>query len=102
MAEPQQEQEPNPELEYEVSEEVPTFYCDSVHLNTGVWGATLYLGEIRPGQKPALKVKIKVSPQMLKAIGLLASKHARNYSDRIGPISLPRELLHAWGLEEEI
>lgn len=98
----QEPQEVNPDDQYEVPTETPTFYCDSVHLTTGVWGTTLYLGELRPGQKPLLRAKIKVSPQMLRAISLLTQKHLNDYEKNIGPVSLPNQLIHSWGIEEEL
>lgn len=81
--EQQSQQEVNPEDAFEVPDATPTFYCDSVHLNTGVWGTTMYLGELRPGQKPVLRAKVKVSPQMLRAISLLTGKHLRDYQEKV-------------------
>ncbi len=95
-------EEPNPEDQFEVPDDTAAFYCDSLHLNTGVWGTTLYLGETRPGQKPLLHARVKVSPQMLKAINLIAGKHIRDYVENVGPVSLPNSLVRQWGLEEEI
>lgn len=99
---PQQPQEPNPEDNFELAEGVVEFYCDSLHLNTGVWGTTLYLGELRPGRQPLIKAKIKVSPQMLRALSLLTAKHLRDYEKSVGAVALPNQLVHSWGLEEEI
>lgn len=105
MAEQRKKESPrevNPEDQFEVPQDVPTFYCDSIHLNTGVWGTTLYLGELCPGKKPLLRAKVKVSPQMLRAISLLTMKHLRDYQAHIGAVSLPNELIHSWGIEEEV
>ncbi|MGB6837208.1 MAG: hypothetical protein WBF66_05850 [Dehalococcoidia bacterium] len=96
------EQEPNPEDNFEVPEDTPTIYCDNMHINTGLWGSTLYVGEERPGQKPLLRAKVKVSPQMLRAISMLTGKHLRDYQQSIGPVPLPNALIHGWGIEEEI
>ena len=92
----------DPEENYEVQEGTPTFFCDQIHFNTGVWGATLYLGEVRPGRKPLLQARVKMSPQMLRAISILSTKHVRTYEQDIGPISLPNQLVHDWGVEEEM
>lgn len=92
----------NPEENLEFSEGVADFYCDSLQISTGVWGATLYLGENRPTKKPLVKAKIKVSPQMLRAISLLSGKHLRDYEQSVGPVALPNQLIHSWGIEEEI
>ncbi len=92
--------EQDPEAEFEVAEGVPTLYCDSFHLSTGLWGATLYFGEYRPGKRPLLKARVKVSPQMLKAISLLSGKHVRDYVANVGSIELPAPLLEAWELED--
>ena len=40
---------------------------------------------------------------MLKAISLLTAKHIRDFEALTGgPIRLPNELVHNWGLEEEV
>jgi len=94
--------EPDPEEQMEVSEDVLDLYADSLHINTGLYSSILYLGALRPGKKPLLKVRVKVSPQMLKAISLLTAKHIRDLEQQIGPVGLPNELVHSWGLEEEV
>ena len=90
-----------PERAYDIPPNVPTFYCDSLQLSTSVWGSTLYIGELRPGAKPVLHARIKVSPQMLRAVALLANKHVHDYSKNVGEVSLPDALLRSWGIEEE-
>ncbi len=94
--------EPDPEKQMDVPEQVLDFYADSLQINTGLYSSTLYFGEIRPGRKPLLRARIKVSPQMLRAISLLTAKHVRDLERAVGPIGLPNELVHSWGLEEEI
>jgi hypothetical protein len=94
--------EPNPEEQMEVSEQVLDLYVDSLHISTGLYSSILYLGELRPGQKPLLRARIKVSPQMLRAISLLSAKHVRDLERAVGTIGLPNELVHSWGLEEEV
>lgn len=94
--------EPSPEELYETSEDVPEFYIDSMHFQTNLYTSTLYLGELKQGKKPILRVKVKVSPHMLKAIALLLGKQIRAYEEGVGPVSLPKQLLHEWGLEEEL
>lgn len=95
-------EEVNPEEQMHVPEQVLDFYADSLHINTGLYSSTLYFGEIRPGQKPLLRARIKVSPQMLRAISLLTAKHVRDLEQAVGHIGLPNALVHSWGLEEEI
>ncbi|GEM_PF-2228976 len=95
----------NPETQYDIpSEGVPEYYIDSMHFQTQLYTSILLLGEMQtsPEQKPILKLKVKVSPQMLKAMALLLSKQVREYEDQIGSIALPKSLLHGWGLEEEL
>ena len=99
---PDQSQTQDPEEAFVIEGDVANIYCDTFHLNTSLWGATLYFGELRPGAKQVLKARIKVSPQMLRAISLLTAKHSRDYVESVGPVNLPNQLLHAWGLEEEI
>ena len=94
--------EQNPEENMEFAEEAADFYCDSFQITTGVWGATLYMGELRPGKKSLVRAKVKVSPQMLRAFSLLSGKHLRDYEEGVGPVALPNQMLHEWGIEEEI
>ncbi len=77
------------------------FYADSLHISTGLYSTLLYFGELRDERQPLLRARIKVSPQMLKAISLLTRKHVRNYEETLGPIGLPNQLREAWGLKEE-
>jgi len=37
---------------------------------------------------------------MLKVLSLILSKHVGNYERDLGPIPLPKQLLHSLGLEE--
>lgn len=94
--------EPDPEDNMEVTEDVLDLYADSLHINTGLYSSILYLGALRPGKKPLLKARIKVSPQMLKAISLLSAKHVRDLERAVGTIGLPNALVHSWGLEEGV
>ena len=73
-----------------------------MHFQTQLYTSLIYLGEVRPGKSPLLRVKIKVSPQMLKAMALLLGKQLREYERSIGAIAIPKQLLHDWGLEEEL
>ena len=44
-----------------------------------------------------------MSPHKLKAISLLTAKHVRDFEQKTGgKILLPNDLVHRWGLEEEI
>ena len=77
------------------------FYCDSMHIYSSLYSAALFLGEQMEEREPILRARVKVSPQMLKAIALLASKHVREYEEAVGPIELPGQVYEAWGLEPE-
>jgi hypothetical protein len=87
----------------EDAEDLKDLYADSMAINTGLYTAMLDFGELR-AEKPALNhVRIRVSPHMLKAISLLIAKHVRDFEEKTGgKILLPNDLVHQWGLEEEI
>ena len=85
---------------YELPEGTPEFYIDSAYIQTQLYGSTLLLGELREGKLPLVKVRVKVSPQMAKVLSLILGKHVREYEESIGEIIIPKELLHALGLEE--
>lgn len=87
---------------YEKREGTPEFYVDAVHVETQLYGSTLYLGEMRANEPQLVKVTVKVSPQMAKVVSLILSKHVRQYEEQVGPISIPKALLHDLGLEELI
>lgn len=87
---------------YEFPEDTPEFYVDSAHVQTQLYGSTLLLGELREGEPPVVKVKVKVSPQMAKVLSLILSKHVREYERDVGEITIPKQLYHALGLEEMI
>ena len=78
-----------------------TFYCDSMHIYSSLYSAVLFFGEQMEEREPILRARIKVSPQMLKAIALLASKHVKEYEEAVGPITLPEQVYAAWELGEE-
>ena len=91
-----------PEEFYDSSPETTaSFYSDSLHIYSSLYGSVFYFGELQEDREPLLRAKIKVSPQMLKAICLLTRKHVREYEDAIGPIALPTQVLQAWGIEDE-
>lgn len=91
-----------PEEFYQSSPETTAnFYSDSLHIYSSLYGSVLYFGELQDEREPLLRAKIKVSPQMLKAICLLSRKHVREYEDAIGPIALPSQVLQAWGIQDE-
>ncbi|MBM3943245.1 MAG: hypothetical protein FJ316_10045 [SAR202 cluster bacterium] len=85
----------------EPSGEPITFYSDSMHIFSSLYSAVLFFGEQMEEREPILRARIKVSPQMLKAIALLTSKHVREYEQAVGPITLPEQVLKAWELEGE-
>ena len=92
-----------PQEEVEESDNLVEFYADSMRILTHLYSATLLLGESRPEKPELLRARIKVSPHMLKAMSLLLAKHVRELENATGQkIGLPNQLLHDWGLEEEI
>ncbi len=78
-----------------------TFYCDSMHIFSSLYSGVLFFGEQMEEREPILRARIKVSPQMLKAISLLTAKHVREYEEAVGPIMLPEQVYTAWELEGE-
>lgn len=87
----------------EPAEDLQEFYADNMTINSGLYTATLSFGELRGNDPGILRARIRVSPHMLKAISLLTAKHVRDFEAKTGgPILLPNELVHQWGLEEEI
>jgi hypothetical protein len=78
-----------------------TFYSDSMHISSSLYSSVLFFGEQLEEREPVLRARIKVSPQMLKAIALLATKHVREYEAAVGPILLPEQVLKAWDIEPE-
>ena len=78
-----------------------TFYSDSMHIFSSLYSAVLFFGEQMEEREPILRARIKVSPQMLKAIALLTTKHVKEYEDAVGPITLPDQVYAAWDLSGE-
>ena len=78
-----------------------TFYSDSMHIFSSLYSAVLFFGEQMEEREPILRARIKVSPQMLKAIALLTTKHVREYEEAVGPITLPDQVYSAWDLGTE-
>ncbi len=76
-----------------------TFYSDSMHIFSSLYSAVLFFGEQMEEREPLLRARIKVSPQMLKAIALLTTKHVKEYEDAVGPITLPDQVYAAWELD---
>ena len=52
-------------------------------------------------REPILRARIKVSPQMLKAMALLTNKHLKEYEEAVGPITLPPQVYTAWELDPD-
>ena len=90
-----------PEEYYETPPDTPSFYADSLHIFSSLYSSALFFGELQEDREPILRAKIKVSPQMLKAICLLTRKHVREYESSVGPIALPSQVLEAWGIGDE-
>lgn len=87
--------------EVQQSGEPITFYADSLHIYSSLYSAVLFFGEQLEEREPVLRARIKVSPQMLKAIAVLASKHVRDYEAAVGTITLPEQVYKAWEIEPE-
>ena len=87
---------------YDIPDGTPEFYIDSANIQTQFYGSTLLLGELRQDKPPLINVKIKVSPQMVKVLSLIMSKHVREYERDVGEIVIPKSLLHDLGLEDLI
>ena len=83
------------------SDDPITFYCDSMHIFSSLYSSVLFFGEQMEEREPILRARIKVSPQMLKAIALLASKHVKEYEEAVGPITLPDQVYAAWELGDK-
>ena len=78
-----------------------TFYADSLHIFSSLYSSVLFFGEQMEEREPILRARIKVSPQMLKAMALLTNKHLKEYEEAVGPIHLPPQVYSAWELEPE-
>lgn len=78
-----------------------TFYSDSFHIFSSLYSAVLFFGEQLEEREPILRARIKVSPQMMKAIAVLAAKHVREYEEAVGPITLPEQVFAAWELNPD-
>lgn len=78
-----------------------TFYSDSFHIFSSLYSAVLFFGEQVEEREPILRARIKVSPQMMKAIAVLAAKHVREYEEAVGPITLPEQVYAAWEIDPD-
>ena len=78
-----------------------TFYSDSFHIFSSLYSAVLFFGEQVEEREPILRARIKVSPQMMKAIAVLSAKHVREYEEAVGPITLPDQVYAAWEIDAE-
>jgi hypothetical protein len=85
----------------EAAGEPISFYADSLHIFSSLYSAVLFFGEQMEEREPILRARIKVSPQMLKAMALLTNKHLKEYEEAVGPITLPPQVYTAWELEPE-
>lgn len=87
----------------EEAEDLLEIYADSMNISTNLYTALLTFGELRRGRPELVRCRIRVSPHMLKAIALLTAKHVRDFEEGTGgKITLPNQLVHDWGLEEEL
>lgn len=85
------------------AEDMQELYVDAMQIHSGLYTAILTFGDLRQDEPTLNRVRLRVSPHMLKAISLLTAKHVRDFERQTGgPILLPNELVHQWGLEEEI
>ena len=84
-----------------ISGEPISFYADSLHIFSSLYSAVLFFGEQMEEREPILRARIKVSPQMLKAMALLTNKHLKEYEEAVGPINLPPQVYTAWELDPD-
>jgi hypothetical protein len=87
---------------FEKPDNTPEFYADAANVETQYYGTTLHFGEARPDAPQLVTVTIKMSPQLAKVLSLILSSHVRQYEQGIGPITVPKQLLHDLGLEDLI
>ena len=85
----------------EAAGEPITFYADSLHIFSSLYSSVLFFGEQMEEREPILRARIKVSPQMLKAMALLTNKHLKEYEEAVGPIHLPAQVCSAWELDSD-
>ena len=85
----------------ELTGEPITFYADSLHIFSSLYSAVLFFGEQMEEREPILRARIKISPQMLKAMALLTNKHLKEYEEAVGPITLPPQVYTAWELDTD-
>ena len=85
----------------ELTGEPITFYADSLHIFSSLYSAVLFFGEQMEEREPILRARIKISPQMLKAMALLTNKHLKEYEEAVGPITLPPQVYSAWELDPD-
>ena len=85
----------------ELTGEPISFYADSLHIFSSLYSAVLFFGEQMEEREPILRARIKVSPQMLKAMALLTNKHLKEYEEAVGPITLPPQVYTAWELDPD-
>ena len=88
--------------ELEIPKDTPEYYVDSLNVATQLYGCTMWLGTLRAGEPPLVRVTLKMSPPMAKVMSLILAKHIREYERDIGPINIPKALYHSLGLEEYI
>ena len=97
------QQEPRQASQPEEAEDLKELYSDTMQIDSGLFTSTLTFGDLRRSKPPLHRVRIRMSPHMLKAVSLLTAKHVREFEEKTGgPILLPNDLVHQWGLEEEI
>jgi hypothetical protein len=97
------QQEPRQTPQPEEAKDLKELYSDAMRIDSGLFTSTLTFGDLRRSKPPLHRVRIRVSPHMLKAVSLLTAKHVREFEEKTGgSILLPNDLLHGWGLEEEI
>ena len=97
------QQDPGSVPEAVDAEGIKDLYVDSMRIDSSLYTAILTFGQLQRTEPPLNHVRLRVSPHMLKAISLLTAKHVREFEQKTGgAIQLPNQLVHQWGLEEEI
>lgn len=70
--------------------------AQGVNLKTSLYTAIFEI------QTPGGILEMTMSPQLLKAMHMIMSRHIMDYEERNGAIAVDRELAHKLGLEEEL
>ncbi len=86
----------------------PDVYCDSLRLETKLFGVTLDIGQsqLRGGGPNAgavhvSRIRVHMSPQHAKIAARLLLKNIQEYEQQIGKINIPADVLMGLNILEE-